>query len=69
MTVDVFGKCGTMECRRVNIRPCLWRIRNLYFFYLAFEDSLAEDYVSKSVLLAYENNAVPIVYGKAAYDK
>lgn len=69
MTIDIFGKCGNMECRRKTMKPCLWKLRKLYFFYLALEDSFAEDYVTKTVLFAYENNAVPIVYGGADYQR
>lgn len=69
MTVDVYGKCGTKQCRRINMKPCLWKLKKYYYFYLAFEDSFAEDYVTKTVLYAYKNNVIPIVYGKAAYER
>lgn len=69
MTLDVYGKCGTMKCRKKTLKPCLFKLKKYYFFYLALEDSLAKDYLTKSVLYAYQNNAVPIVFGKADYKR
>lgn len=41
----------------------------MYYFYLAFEDSMSVDYITQAVLNAYDNYAVPIVYGGVHYDK
>lgn len=51
------------------MQPCHWRIRKNYYFYLAFEDSISADYITTEVLYAYDNNAVPIVYGGATYEE
>ncbi|XP_028169491.1 alpha-(1,3)-fucosyltransferase C-like [Ostrinia furnacalis] len=67
--VDIFGECGTKRCKRKTMSNCLWRLKHQYYFYLAFEDSFAPEYVTKEVLYGYENNAVPIVYGGADYPK
>ncbi|XP_026317848.1 alpha-(1,3)-fucosyltransferase C-like [Hyposmocoma kahamanoa] len=69
LTVDVYGKCGNNKCKRRNMQPCHWRIRKNYYFYLAFEDSISVDYITTEVLYAYDNNAVPIVYGGATYEE
>lgn len=67
--VDVFGACGPKQCKRKTMNPCFWRLRKNYYFYLAFEDSFSYDYITDIVLYGYNNNAVPIVYGGAMYDK
>ncbi|KAJ8720923.1 hypothetical protein PYW08_006388 [Mythimna loreyi] len=69
LTVDIFGPCGTRKCGRTSLKPCFYRIRTNYYFYLAFEDSLADDFITRSVLFAYNNNAVPVVLGAAHYNK
>ncbi|XP_034836324.1 alpha-(1,3)-fucosyltransferase C-like [Maniola hyperantus] len=69
LTIDIFGKCGPKQCKRKNMNPCFWRLRKNYYFYLAFEDSIAYDYITDIVLNAYKNNAVPIVYGGVSYKR
>ncbi|XP_053616796.1 alpha-(1,3)-fucosyltransferase C-like [Plodia interpunctella] len=66
LSIDVFGKCGK-ECKRKSMAPCFWKLRKNYFFYLALEDSIAEDYITEQILYGYKYNAVPIVYGGANY--
>ncbi|CAG4976310.1 unnamed protein product [Colias eurytheme] len=67
LTVDVFGACSVKQCRRKTMHGCFWRVKKTYYFYLALEDSLSPDYITDIVLYAYNNNAVPIVYGGANY--
>ncbi|XP_041969202.1 alpha-(1,3)-fucosyltransferase C-like [Aricia agestis] len=69
LTVDIFGKCGEVQCKTKNMKPCLWRLKKTYYFYLAFEDSMSFDYITDIALYAYNNNAVPIVYGGAQYER
>lgn len=69
LTIDVYGKCGTKQCRRNTMNSCYWKLRKIYYFYLAMEDSFAEDFVTESVVFGYKNNAVPVVYGLANYEK
>lgn len=69
LSIDIFGKCGSKQCRRKTMNPCFWRLKKNYHFYLAFEDSVSYDYVTDIVLYGYKHNAVPIVYGGARYDQ
>ncbi|XP_052742650.1 alpha-(1,3)-fucosyltransferase C-like [Bicyclus anynana] len=62
LKIDVYGGCSQDTCTRDE---CKKMIEKDYFFYMAFENSFADDYVSEKVLLGYENYAVPIVYGAA----
>nr|XP_037877562.1 alpha-(1,3)-fucosyltransferase C-like [Bombyx mori] len=44
-------------------------IREKYYFYLSFENSFGEDYVTEKLLHALEFDAVPVVYGGANYTR
>ncbi|XP_049878843.1 alpha-(1,3)-fucosyltransferase C-like [Pectinophora gossypiella] len=69
LTVDVYGQCGPYKCKRKSMKSCNFRLKKTYFFYLALEDSIAEDFITDVVLPAYKNDIVPIVYGGAKYDR
>ena len=64
--VDIYGKCGTMECLPRNDPRCDVLLDN-YKFYLAAENSLCPDYVTEKFYRALMNDVVPIVYGGADY--
>lgn len=66
LRIDVYGRCSYRKCPNNN---CGKLIREHYFFYIAFENSIEEDYVTEKVLHGYENLAVPIVYGGANYSR
>ncbi|KOB63349.1 Uncharacterized protein OBRU01_24246, partial [Operophtera brumata] len=69
LTVDVYGKCGPLQCSRAKEAECFDLIKEKYYFYLSFENSFSEDYVTEKLLNAVWNNAVPIVYGAANYSR
>lgn len=64
--VDVYGGCGNNTCVGDE---CYALIESTYYFYLAFENSFSEDYVSEKVLTALEHFAVPVVLGAANYTR
>lgn len=68
LTVDIFGDCGDLQCP-MSSEECHALIENDYYFYLAFENALCEDYVTEKVLTAMKHFAVPIVYGGADYKR
>ncbi|XP_013199634.1 alpha-(1,3)-fucosyltransferase C [Amyelois transitella] len=69
LKIDIYGKCGNLTCPRQNRQLCLDMIKKDYYFYLSFENSFSEDYVTEKLLHALQNDAVPIVYGKANYTR
>ncbi|XP_053607869.1 alpha-(1,3)-fucosyltransferase C-like [Plodia interpunctella] len=69
LTVDVYGQCGFLSCPRDNEQKCEDMIKKTYYFYLAFENSFSEDYVTEKILHGLKNNAIPIVYGAANYTR
>lgn len=68
LKIDIYGDCGTLHCQRSD-SACDEILRRDYFFYLAFENSLAVDYVTEKVIRAMQNDVVPIVYGEADYSR
>lgn len=67
--VDVYGSCGPFKCSRNNEQHCFDLLRTNYYFYLSFENSNCQDYVTEKVSNALENNVVPIVLGGANYTR
>lgn len=74
--VDYYGLCGNyQDCERYpedingDITKCSTKIKTDYYFYLAFENSCCEDYVSEKVLHGLKYFAVPVVYGGANYTR
>lgn len=72
LQIDVFGHCGNdnidVQCSK-GIDECNRVIESEYFFYLAFENSMSEDYVTEKLLTATKHYTVPIVYGGADYSR
>lgn len=82
--LDIYGKCGNKDCPRGeygimcgnNMCPkyermdeCLSLIESDYYFYLSFENTYGDDYVSEKILHALEHFAVPVVFGSAKYNR
>ncbi|CAB3225190.1 unnamed protein product [Arctia plantaginis] len=59
LSLDIYG-CGNTPCPPGG---CLELISRRYYFYLVFESSVTEDYLTEEVLMAYDNDAVPIIIG------
>lgn len=67
--LDFYGPClGNNSCPRFST-DCLDLLKNRYYFYLSFENSFSDDYVTEKILTAVNNFAVPVVYGGADYSR
>lgn len=70
LQLDIYGSCGQMNCPRDGWeQECHAVIESDYYFYLAFENSFNEDYVTEKMLTALEHYAVPVVLGGANYTR
>lgn len=69
LTLDSYGWCGKFKCPKNRIEECLLLLKKIYYFYFAFERSIAEDYVTEDLLYPLLNYAVPVVYGGADYSR
>lgn len=58
-----------MSCGPRLSEHCYALIESDYYFYLAFENSFCEDYVTEKILTATQHYAVPVVYGGANYSR
>ncbi|XP_063382808.1 alpha-(1,3)-fucosyltransferase C-like [Cydia fagiglandana] len=69
--IDIFGECtgATKKCPRTRMNECLKMVQEEYYFYLSFENSFSEDYVTEKLLTALQNYAVPVVFGGANYTR
>lgn len=65
LKIDLYGECSLKKCPDDD---CPKLIKD-YYFSMAYENSIGEDYVTEKVLYGYENLAVPIVYGGANYSR
>lgn len=68
LTIDIFGPCGNST---KSIKKGLFDdlVESEYYFHLAFESVICEDYVTEELLTATNHLAVPIVYGGADYNR
>lgn len=67
--IDIYGYCGSLSCPKLQTKSCDNIVNKHYKFYLAFENSFSEDYITEKALRALQNNAVPIVYGGSNYKR
>ena len=72
--VDIYGKCGNHTC---GVSYHNWRIchklllhgNNSYKFYLSFENSLCDEYVTEKLWRILNIDVVPVVMGLVNYSK
>lgn len=63
------GGCGQYTCSIEKNDYCLSKVESDYYFYLAFENAICEDFVTERVVNALQHHTVPIVYGGANYSR
>lgn len=82
-SLDIYGRCGNRQCPKGDygncgsfrcpqyerMDDCLAIIESDYYFFLSFENSFCEDYVTEKLLHALGHFTVPVVYGGANYSR
>ena len=64
--VDIYGKCGNMTCSsrsKYHDPGCYGMLNSTYLFYLSFENSFCQDYVTEKLFKVLEMDVVPVVRG------
>ena len=67
--VHVYGDCGQYNCSKDESLECDQLLVRKYKFYLAFENSLCEDYVTEKFWKCLQLDIIPVVYGLGAYSR
>ncbi|CAB3225279.1 unnamed protein product [Arctia plantaginis] len=69
LKTDVYGQCGDFQCPKNIMHRCLNEVQRTYYFYLAFENAISEDYITEKILHALNHYTVPIVLGGSNYSR
>ncbi|KAL8558278.1 hypothetical protein ACOMHN_063972 [Nucella lapillus] len=69
--VDIFGRCGSLQCPRSSSSQCMSLLNSTYRFYLSFESSFCRDYVTEKFFKLFQPDfhVIPIVRGGSQYRK
>lgn len=65
--IDIYGDCGTLRCSKTSVDDCYRMLEQNYKFYLSFENSFCDDYVTEKFFSVLRLNIVPVVFGGANY--
>ena len=70
--VTVMGKCSKEKCPggddgKFAWSPCFRHIQRNFKFYLSFENSLCDEYVTEKLWRTLRMHIVPVVFGKPQY--
>ena len=68
--IDVYGRCGKLKnCTKEEGIECFHRIAKDYKFYLSFENSICEDYLSEKVFTWFGLDIINVVRGGISYNR
>ncbi|XP_069953556.1 alpha-(1,3)-fucosyltransferase C-like [Cherax quadricarinatus] len=65
--IDQYGGCGDLRCPKDMGKSCYAMVSKNYKFYLSFENSLCQDYVTEKFFNILRLDVIPVVYGGANY--
>ncbi|XP_035217420.1 alpha-(1,3)-fucosyltransferase C-like [Stegodyphus dumicola] len=65
--IDTYGFCGKAVCDFNKTNICLENFSKKYFFYLAFENTICEDYITEKFYRVLHYDMIPVVFGGGNY--
>lgn len=69
--VKIFGKCGEPcpdKHAELKSYDCRWKIAKQFKFFLAFENSICQDYITEKFYYTLRHDIVPVVLGGGNYE-
>lgn len=66
--IDIYGTCGHLKCTPKMSDKC-YHLMSRYYFYLSFENSICDDYVTEKFFNILDYDIIPIVFGGANYSR
>ncbi|KAA0198073.1 hypothetical protein HAZT_HAZT012245, partial [Hyalella azteca] len=61
--VDIYGKCGKLQCGPSRSEDCYKMVEQEYKFYFSFENSLCNHYVTEKFFNLLRYDVIPVTYG------
>lgn len=62
ISVDIYGRCGHLQCKQNQPDHCLEILERDYKFYLAFENSISLDYITEKMFKVMDKNIIPVTF-------
>ncbi|KAG8180692.1 hypothetical protein JTE90_006250 [Oedothorax gibbosus] len=65
--VEIYGLCGRATCPENKTDECLENFSKKFFFYLSFENSICDGYITEKFYMILKHNMIPVVFGGGNY--
>ncbi|KAK6174086.1 hypothetical protein SNE40_017429 [Patella caerulea] len=67
--IDIYGGCGPLKWSRSDDKGFMHMVNSTYKFYLAFENSFCDDYISEKAYRYYKADFILVVRGGGNYTR
>lgn len=65
--VDTYGSCGLGTCPFNKTHQCIQNFSKQYYFFLAFENAICDDYITEKLFRTLRYDMIPVVFGGGNY--